>query len=128
MALDLISRYNPLDLPCSLMASMYTVHLRFLMATNKPLEEEMIVKLREIVNQCRKFAYYDIMIEAWLVCYDILVAHRMWSNEKLSDCVRELVKLKLRQLLADMLKHDAGVTHSPAGHLIEHNLHNVAAD
>ena len=94
-ALSLIDKLAPTEVPASLLARLYSYQLQFLIsAGSQILDEALPSGCKDIVMQARKFSYYDIVTEAWLVCYDMLVTHRQWTSERLSECVRELVKLE----------------------------------
>ena len=93
-AIELLRNVNTQDVPASLLARIYMVQLQFMLSAGRGFDENEILLLKDVVSQAKKYSYYDIIMEAWLVCYDILVAYRQWSSERLSECVRELVKLE----------------------------------
>jgi tetratricopeptide (TPR) repeat protein len=94
LALDLLGRIQTQDPPTQLLIKIYTVQLKFFMSASGPYDESLVDQLREATIVAKRFSYYDLLAECLVSAYDILVAHRQWTSDKLNDCVRDLVKLE----------------------------------
>jgi len=94
LALDLVGRIQTQDPPTQLLIKIYTCQLKFFMTAGTHYDESLVDQLREANVVAKRFSYYDLLAESLLCAYDVLVAHRQWTSEKLNECVRDLVKLE----------------------------------
>ena len=94
LALCLITRIESKDAPTQLLIKIFTCQLKFYQTAGTFYDESLVIELRDVSIQAKRFGYYDLLAEALFAMYDMLVTHRQWASENLNECVRDLVKLE----------------------------------